>query len=223
MDTKRLLILKASTDICVAETSHIKTIADLIGLQCEDYEITSLDEVAAQTFQGRQYDYIYLCGHANEEGFGEADGSIMFSWREFSISLCSANWLNIGGLLFLATCRGGLKSISETMFRMCDKIDYICGPRWAVTKHDLTCGFHSLIYNLEIRGEEPAVAVERASSSTGRHFFCYDRLECCGTTDPFNGMLDALRLMVDNGQMTEQELLKRLIGISVIKDSENTF
>jgi hypothetical protein len=209
---KRLLTLKASADICVAETSHIKTIADLIGLECDHLTITDINQVVEGTCQGKKYNYIYLCGHANDEGFGEADGSKLFSWSDFAISLCSANWLNTEGVLFLATCRGGLRSIADTMFRMCGKIDYICGPRWSVDKHDLTCGFHSFIYNLEVRREEPAVAIERASAATGRHFFCYDRLECC-SPGAIGDSLAALRMFIDHGLLTDQEVLDRVLNL----------
>ncbi|MFZ0434436.1 MAG: hypothetical protein WAL87_00470 [Chthoniobacterales bacterium] len=214
---KRLLTLKASQDVCIAETQHIKTIADLIGIECDQLVITSLDEVIAGVVGGEQFDYIYLCGHANEHGFGEADGSRMFAWGKFALALCNANWLNTGGILFLATCRGGLRSIADTMFRMCGKIDYICGPRWSVDKHDLTAGFHSFIYNLEIRNEEPAVAVERASSATGRHFFCYDRLECCSAGLGLDSALSTLQSLVSLGVLNEQQVLGSLFG-GMLKD-----
>ncbi len=214
---KRLLTLKASHDVCVAETDHIKTIADLIGIECEHLVITSLDAVVAGTAGGNQFDYIYLCGHANEKGFGEADGSRIFPWGEFALALCNANWLNTEGVLFLATCRGGLRSIADTMFRVCGKIDYICGPRWSVDKHDLTCGFHTFIYNLEARHEEPAVAVERASKATGRHFFCYDRLECCSSD--LVASLSAVQHLIAAGALDEKEVLRRLFGASPKNES----
>lgn len=206
MPAKRLLILKTSSDICVAETSHIQTIANLIELDCAELTIKSADDISSGIKNGGNFDYIYLCGHANEHGFGEQDGSNMIAWPSFALAPCNANWLNADGVLFLATCRGGLRQIAENMFNVCGKIDYICGPRWSADKYDLTTAFHVFIYNLEVRKEEPAVAAERASSGSGRHFFCYDRLECCDG----NATLSLIRSMIALGQLDPNQLVASL-------------
>lgn len=204
MHKKRLLILKTSSDVCAAETSHIKAIADLIELECEQLEIKSDADVYSWIPQNGSFDYIYLCGHANEKGFGEASGSNLITWPSFATALSTVNWLNKDGVLFLATCRGGLRQIADNMFNICGKIDYICGPRCWATGHDLTTAFHIFIYNLEVRGEEPAVAVERASAGTGRHFFCYDRLDCF--TPEQDDILSFIKYLVKEGDLDLKEL-----------------
>lgn len=204
MTKKRLLILKTSSDICVTETNHIETIADLIHLEKEQLTITTVDDINQWASSSGNFDYIYLCGHANEDGFGEQDASIFITWNEFAFALCNASWLNVGGVLFLATCRGGLRRIADTMFNVCNKIDYICGPRWSATGQDLTTAFHIFIYNLEVRQEEPGVAVDRASAGTGRHFFCYDRLECYAP--PTNNCLSFIQAAVGTGFLDPKEL-----------------
>jgi hypothetical protein len=192
----------------VAETSHIETIANLIELDCAKLTIKSADDILTGLGDGQSFDYVYLCGHADERGFGEEDGSNEITWPSFALALCNANWLNKDGVLFLATCRGGLRQIAENMFNVCGKIDYICGPRWVADKHDLTTAFHVFIYNLEVRGEEPAVAAERAYLASGRHFFCYDRLECCDG----NEALSAIRSMIALGLLDPKQVLANLFG-----------
>ena len=209
---KRLLILQASKDICVTEVEHIETIAKLTKkIECEHMSIASFYGLNTSQAGSKKFDYIYLCGHADEQCFGEGDGSSSSGWAEFAIALCSIDWLNSGSVLFLATCRGGLNSIANTLFQTCSKIDYICGPRWNVDELDLTCGFHTFIYNMEARNEEPAVAVERASKATGRHFFCYDRLECCVPNS--TSFLALAQHLITTGALNERELTERLFKL----------
>lgn len=65
-ETKKLLILKTSSDICAAETSHIETIADLIKLECEELKIKSDADIYGWVPRSGSFDSIYLCGHADE-------------------------------------------------------------------------------------------------------------------------------------------------------------
>lgn len=174
---KKLLIVRASHDICATEVDHIKTIADMFGMQHETHDLASLpDFEAAMTGRGK-YDYIYLAGHADVTGFGESDGSNLVEWEHFATALCSADCLEPGSILLLACCRGGISNVAVRLFMSCAQIDYVCGPRWTVTGLDITTGFHVFIYNMEIRHEQPSCAVERASKATGYDFFCHDRVE----------------------------------------------
>jgi hypothetical protein len=85
--------------------------------------------------------------------------------------------LNAESVLLLGCCRGGLKKVASELFYYCSQIDYVCGPRWAVTGQDISAGFHIFIYNMEVRREQPSTAVNRASKGTGYDFFCHDRVE----------------------------------------------
>lgn len=174
---KKLLILKASRDVCSAEIEHIKTIADMFEM---DHEIVELNNPSTfettMTGQGK-YDYIYLGAHADTDGFGEADRSVTMEWESFAEALCKSQCLNSESILLLGCCRGGLRRVAMSLFLSCAQIDYVCGPRWTVTGLDITAGFHVFIYNMEIRHEQPSCASDRASKATGYDFFCYDRVE----------------------------------------------
>lgn len=174
---KRLLILKASSDVCAAEVSHILTIAHLFGMEHDVAEVGSNCDLYAVIPTQQKYDYVYLAAHANPECFGESDGTCLTTWDNFATILCELNCLSAGCVLLLGCCRGGLRSVAHTLFYYCCQIDYVCGPRWTVTKHDITTGFHVFIYNMESRREQPSTSAKRASDATGYEFFCYDRVE----------------------------------------------
>jgi hypothetical protein len=196
---KKLLIIKATKDLCAAELEHIKTIAVMFGMEHDTYEVTGPSAFQAtipkadQCCQGPQlpspspfraamtnkgkFDYIYLAAHANPEGFGESDGGRTTNWTDLGSDLCDTNCLTTGCVLLLACCRGGLRRVAMSLFCSCAQIDYVCGPRWTVTGLDITAGFHVFVYNMEIRREQPSCAAERASKATGYDFFCYDRVE----------------------------------------------
>jgi hypothetical protein len=175
---KRLLIIKACTDVCGAEIDHLKSVAVIIGMDHCDCELKSIDEFKKQICaKGEKYDYIYLAAHAGRESFGEEEESVSIKWDDFALALCEIDCLNQECILLLACCRGGLNGVANTLFDNCTQIDYVCGPRWTVTGPDITAGFHVFIYNMEFRKEQPSTAVCRASNATGYDFFCYDRVE----------------------------------------------
>lgn len=174
---KKLLIIKASKDLCAAEVDHIRTIADLFGIVHETYDFIDPNAFRTAMIDRGKYDYIYLGAHADLFGFGERDGSVVMPWEDFGLALCNAHCLNRECILLLACCRGGLRRVALTLFLSCAEIDYVCGPRWTVTGLDITAGFHVFIYNMEARHEQPSCASERASKATGYDFFCYDRVE----------------------------------------------
>lgn len=173
----KVLIIKASCDICKNEIDHIETIAKMFGLTPEIINLVDMVQFQQSIFQKGPYQYIYLCTHASPYSFGEADGSKLFSWEEFAQVLCATNCLDNDAILLLACCRGGLKKVADTLFLNCENIDYVCGPRWKLTGADISTGFHVFIYNVESRKEQPSIAVDRSSKATGYDFFCYDRVE----------------------------------------------
>jgi len=173
----RLLFVKASSDICSAEVEHLKTVADMFLMQSEIIDFTDREKFEKDIMGKEPFDYIYLAGHANPDGFGESDGTAFCSWYDFGISLCATGILKPGSVLLLGCCRGGLRMVGLVLFDACASIDYIAGPRWTVTGQDITTGFHVFIYNMLIRKEQPGTAAQRASSATGYDFFCHDRVE----------------------------------------------
>ena len=175
--SKKLLIIKASNDICSSEIDHLKNISEMFGMNNCTHEMKSVSDFKSSKCAQEQYDYIYLAAHADSESFGTEDGTISINWEEFGLSLCETNCLRPECILLLGCCRGGLKGVAQTLFGSCDQIDYVCGPRWTVSSHDITAGFHTFVYNIEVRKEQPSKAAERASLETGYDFFCYDRVE----------------------------------------------
>ena len=174
---KKLLILKASRDVCAAEVDHLKTIAEMFGMVHETFDLTHPASFQAAMVGHGKFDYIYIGAHADLSGFGESDGSTVMQWEQFALALCESQCLNRESILLLGCCRGGLRQVAMRLFSSCCEIDYVCGPRWTVTGLDITAGFHVFIYNMEARHEQPSCATERASKATGYDFFCYDRVE----------------------------------------------
>jgi len=174
----KILIIKASCDICNNEIEHIKTIARMFSMIPEEITLrTDMNDFQTEITGKGPFQYVYLCAHANPHFFGEADGSAIHSWEDFAAAICAARCLDNEAVLLLACCRGGLKTVAETLFSNCEHIDYICGPRWTLTGPDISTGFHVFIYNMMSRREQPSTAVKRASKATGYDFFCYDRIE----------------------------------------------
>ena len=174
---KRMLLVKASNDVCSTEISHIETICDMFEIKHEVLVLRSLDEFMTQAQSLGKFDYLYLGAHANQYGFGESSGAPSYDWNLFAATLCSADCLNPNSVLLLGCCRGGLKMVAMSMFLACAKIDYVTGPRWTVTASDITTAFHVFLYNLAIRREQPSTAATRASLATGYDFYYYDRVE----------------------------------------------
>jgi len=174
---KRLLILRASCDILPCEINHIGSIADLFGMQHDFVEIGAADEFQTKLQDMGGYDYIYLCAHANLDGFGNATGAHFVKWDDFAATLCNTQSFNPQSVLLLACCRGGMKSVAQKLFMACEKISYVCGPKWEVDQDVLSAGFHVFLYNIEKRREQPNIAAVRSSQGTGYEFFCYDRIE----------------------------------------------
>ena len=175
---KKLLIIKATDDLCAQELDQLIAVAGMFGLSHTLYEFTTGAKfVTDLQSSAEKYDYIYLGAHANPVEFGDSQGKIRMPWETFGYCLCSSMCLNSGCVLLLGCCRGGLKPVAKTLFASCAAIDYVCGPRWTVKPCDITLGFHVFIYNMEARNEQPSVAVSRASQACGYDFFCYDRVE----------------------------------------------
>jgi hypothetical protein len=174
---KRMLLVKASDDVCADEIEHIENVCQMFGIEHNSIELTQLDGFQNQVADLGKFDFLYVGAHADTFGFGEATGNRFFGWAEFGIVLCSANCLCPEAILLLGCCRGGLKMVAMKLFRACPKIDYISGPRWTVTAQDITTAFHVFLYNIEIRREQPSTASMRASQATGYDFYYYDRVE----------------------------------------------
>jgi hypothetical protein len=174
---KRMLLLKASNDVCAIEIQHIQKICEMFGIEHSVVELTDLADFPNQVQALGDFDFLYLGAHADVYGFGEADLSRYFDWEHFGVTLCSSMCLRPESVLLLGCCRGGLRMVAMKLFHACPKIDYITGPRWTVTPQDITTAFHVFLYNMVIRREQPSTAATRSSSATGYDFYYYDRVE----------------------------------------------
>ncbi len=175
---KRILILKAASDICQDEICKIEASAKHFQMEPTVIDVISLDDLKRElNYLNFKYDYIYLCTHANENGFGDSDSkSLDVTWERFGNILCTTNCMNYNCILLLAGCRTGLNRVAFDMFFSCGKIEFICGPRWKLIPQDLSVAFDVFIYNIEVRREEPKTAAYRMSQAVGFEFEFYDRL-----------------------------------------------
>jgi len=168
---QRLLTIKASNDVCADEIKHLSAIAGMLDIEHCAIDLNGeIDSFEKELCDAGKYDFLYLGAHANTESFGESDGCPTYAWDELALALCSSDCLNYGSVLMLGCCRGGLKEVAYQLFCACDKIDYICGPRWTVTGPDISAGFHVYIYNHVVRREQPSTSIMRASKATGYDF-----------------------------------------------------
>lgn len=169
------LFIKASATACGGEVQIIKDTLTNLHIDLNEIEWISQTDFLGQLADGRKYNLIYLGAHADSIGFGEREGWPLNSWEQFGTAICQSDCMVPEATLFLGCCRGGMKTVALKIMKMCDKIDYICGPNWNVTGNDLAAAFQAFAQSRIRRNEEPAVAAERASEATGRRFSSYDR------------------------------------------------
>jgi len=178
MSTQNLLILKATSDDCSAEISNLEAVAKMSGIVMTQITIEDANELESKLSEEVQFDFLYICAHGNEEGFGESHGAMFIPWTEFALALCVSNCLKRDAIVFLACCYGGIRRIADIMFGTCISVSSVCGPRWAVPPSTLTCAFHTFLHNLSFCHVDPYIACGRASDATGHEFFFYSRREC---------------------------------------------
>jgi hypothetical protein len=175
--SQRMLLVKASIDVCGTEIEHLEKICEMFGIQHQTVDMTGATPFDQLVAGLGEFNFLYLGAHADPYSFGEADGSRSNDWETFGSTLCSSQCLAPEAILLLGCCRGGLKGVAMRLFMACPKIDYVTGPGWTVTPEDITTGFHVFLYNMVIRKEQPSTSSKRASSATGYDFYYYDRVE----------------------------------------------
>ncbi|WP_276373724.1 hypothetical protein [Chryseolinea sp. H1M3-3] len=175
---KRLLIIKAASDVCPTEIAHIVATCKIFKMEVDVLNVENENELRNGLGSGTKYDYIYLCAHANHQVFGDNDEEgFNLSWSDFSGIMCESGCMNYGCIFLLACCRTGLTQVAYDLFCSCAKVEFVCGPRWTLNPNDLTIAFDVFIYNMEERKEQPDEAAKRMSLATGYTFSCYDRVE----------------------------------------------
>ncbi len=173
---KRMFILGCSG---LAEESQelelIKIQAELYKIECDTHIISNTDEFSTDLFQAK-YDYIYLSAHGNENGFGNGE-DVYVNWKNFGQILYNSKCLNESSFLLLSCCRGGLNDVAYDLIYFCDKIDFVCGPRYSLYTEETILGFSVFLYNVEYKRLDPIIACEKIKKASDLRFICFDRLE----------------------------------------------
>lgn len=180
---KSILILKASKDICGSEIGLLENHCKLLMMHVYTEDVTDesclSDIIQSYKSKGAALDYIYLCCHANKEGFDADMGAskVAISWAMFSKIICEAEILMDDTILLLGCCEGGLIQVAIDIMAICNSINFVCGVKWKVKPWDLTTGFIVFIHNVEKKNAEPNYAAKKASLATDYTFLCHDRNE----------------------------------------------
>ena len=178
---QNLLILKAHHDICGDEMGLISHQAQFLGMtvteETIDSEETMLSLFTKYSRQSVEFDFVYLCTHADSVGFDIVIGvgKSEMTWARFGQIVCETGILKDNTVFLLACCRGGLFKVATDLFAVCQKINFICGAMWKLQPTDLATGFVVFLYNLSQKRAEPSYAAQKATLATDYTFVCHDR------------------------------------------------
>jgi hypothetical protein len=165
-----------------------------------------------QTFRGARYDLLYLSSHATVDGFGNNPWEN--PWSEFAQVICSTDCMHPEAVLFLACCRGGLKTLALNMLSVCNKIDYIVGPVWKAKGGDITNAFRAFCEccysKKDGTREAPCKIAQCLSEAGGQAFACYDRIDMEGELEMFRRLR-----CIDEQVRTNYLMLNELRTIAV--------
>lgn len=175
--SKQMLVLVASEDVADEEVSNITSQVKLYGIDHRRYDIHSRNDLHAALYSGREYDYIYLATHGCDVEFGNVSGSLSVTWLQFAAMVCSSGCNKQDAIFLHSCCRGGLSQVAWRMFKCCNKIGYVCGPRNDIRPVDLVTAFNLFLYNVEVRRIDPVVAADKVLSAIDTRLVCYDRLD----------------------------------------------
>jgi hypothetical protein len=180
---KNLLILKAHHDICGDEIGLITHQGQFLGINVKeetvDSEQTLIDIFKKFSSIRLEFDFVYLCTHADRYGFDIEMGinKTVMTWGRFGQLVCESGILNDNTVFLLACCRGGLFKVATDMFAVCNKINFVCGAKWTLRPADLATGFVVFLYNICFKKAEPFYASQKATLATDYSFVCHDRAE----------------------------------------------
>jgi hypothetical protein len=174
-EKRRLLILRASEEVCGSETELIRSHSELIGIEVVTKSVSSEEEMRTILRENGAFDYFYLCTHGSREGFQLGDE--IMSWSEFAGITCTTDCLKEGATFMLACCRGGLNIVAYDIFIGCPDIDFVCGPTAKTYPWDLTTGFVVFMHHLVVKHADPTHAAAKSTAATDFTFKCFDRVE----------------------------------------------
>lgn len=174
---KKLLVLKASEDIKKAEIDNIVNQIKLYDIESDVFEITSFENLQKALRNGEKYDYVYLATHGCDTNFGNISGSLSVTWIQFAALICASECNKPGSIFLHSCCRGGLNQVAWKMFRCCDNIEFICGPRNNISPVDLVISFNLFLFHREVRNLDPVVCADKVRQAVDIRLVCYDRLD----------------------------------------------
>jgi hypothetical protein len=171
---KRLLLLVASDDVPGCETSLVEQVVEPFEIAVTRVDVHTVSDL--NSIPDTEFDYVYICGHANKQSFGgsgrSTDRKVDVEWPALSEAICTK--LATEAVVFLACCHGGLNQVAFDIFIGCDHAETVIGPLSSVTSEVLRLAFHSLVFGLECQDDDPSVAVQRASDATGKRFGLFE-------------------------------------------------
>lgn len=126
---------------------------------------------------GEKYDYVYLATHGCDTNFGNISGSLTVTWIQFAALICASECNKPGSIFLHSCCRGGLNQVAWKMFRCCENIEFICGPRNNISPVDLVISFNLFLFHREVRKLDPVVCADKVSQAVDIRLVCYDRLD----------------------------------------------
>ena len=174
---KNLLVLVASEDIEEAEVKIITSQIELYGISSERFDVKSKKDLRNALYNGKQYDYIYLATHGCDTTFGNVSGSLNVTWIEFAAMICKSGCNKEGTIFLHSCCRGGLNQVAWKMFKCCNHIEFVCGPRNNISSLDLITAFNLFLFHIEVRKLDPVVAADKVRLAIDVRLVCYDRLD----------------------------------------------
>lgn len=174
---KKLLALVASEDIKEEEITNIQSQTALYNITTERYDISSKGDLISAIKNGNTYDYIYLATHGCDVSWGNISGSLKITWIEFAALICTSQCTNENAVFLHSCCRGGLNQVAWQMFKCCEKIQFVCGPRHNIVPVDLVTAYNLFLFYLEIRRIDPVTSANKVLSATDIRLVCFDRLE----------------------------------------------
>jgi hypothetical protein len=169
------LSIKLSDDIKACEQDSLNVAIDTYGSRPSS-AVTPLDvhteaDLAKQLStlpSGTNFNYIYICGHGAPTGVGSGSSpnelrSIFLHWPTVATAIC--DYVADDGVIFLACCQGGIKTVAFDFFGDCDRARTVIGARGGIYPEDLQAAFQLLMYGTEFKGEDPLAAVHRVNAA----------------------------------------------------------
>ncbi len=220
MEAHALLIRATKDSFC--ELDVVSQLFKYHGVSPTELDLTFGERLLDRepVISSQQWTYVYVCGHGNEEGFGEAgpdsysDPLVWETWSEFSELICDR--LEPGATVLTACCRGGFEQVAWQIFTECKQVGLVTGPRFNVTESTLNAGFTAFLHHIEHKKNDPTVAVAAATAASGAEFLSYDRLE----TESSQRYTDWLAARSDNDQSLNGHAAPKVPRASMVSPSE---